>query len=175
MARTRKSSASTPAGPRGLGWQARKSAATRNQIISAAIRCIVETSYSKTTMMKISERAGLSRGATLHHFPSKMDIMRAVVNYLHEKRILAFRRSIEEIPGGADMAHMAIAAYSDHVNHPIYVALFELSVAARTDEELRKILHPAQLAFDRQWYETAWELFPEWHADRAAFDLEHRI
>lgn len=171
MARTRKSSERTAAGPGGLGWQARKSAATRNQIISAAIRCIVETSYSKTTMMKISERAGLSRGATLHHFPSKMDIMRAVVNYLHEKRILAFRRSIEEIPGGADMAHMAIAAYSDHVNHPIYVALFELSVAARTDEELRKILHPAQLAFDRQWYETAWELFPEWHADRAAFDL----
>jgi len=172
MARTNKSSKKqSPAGQGSLGWQARKSAATRDQIISAAIRCIVESSYSKTTMMKISEKAGLSRGATLHHFPSKMDIIRAVVQYLHEKRIQAFRRSIKEIPAGADMAHMAIEAYSDHVNHPIYIALFELSVAARTDKELRDILHPAQLAFDREWYETAWDLFPEWHADRAAFDL----
>jgi AcrR family transcriptional regulator len=171
MAREENKASRQPSGPGDSGWQARKSAATRNQIISAAIRCIVESSYSKTTMMKISEKAGLSRGATLHHFPSKMHIIRAVVEYLHEKRIQAFRRSIKEIPANADMAHMAIQAYSDHVNHPIYIALFELSVAARTDQELRKILHPAQLAFDREWYRTAWDLFPEWHADRAAFDL----
>jgi len=171
MARNVKKSEKQPAGPGEIGWQARKSAATRDQIISAAIYCIVESSYSKTTMMKISEKAGLSRGATLHHFPSKMDIIRAVVAYLHEKRIQAFRRSIKDIPVDADMAHMAIQAYSDHVNHPIYVALFELSVAARTDQELREILHPAQIAFDREWYQTAWDLFPEWQADREAFDL----
>ena len=99
MARASKSPGNQPpTGQGSLGWQARKSAATRDQIISAAIRCIVESSYSKTTMMKISEKAGLSRGATLHHFPSKMDIIRAVVQYLHEKRIQAFRRSIKEIP-----------------------------------------------------------------------------
>lgn len=160
-----------PIGPGDAGWQARKSAATRDQIISAAIRCIVESSYSRTTVLKISEKAGLSRGATLHHFPSKMDIIRAVVQYLHMKRIQAFRRAIKEIPADADMAHMAIQAYSAHVDHPIYIALFELSVAARTDAELSAILHPAQLAFDREWYRTAWDLFPEWHADRKAFDL----
>lgn len=153
------------------GWQARKSAATRDQIIGSATRCIVELSYSKTTMMKISEKAGLSRGATLHHFPSKMDIIRAVVENLHDKRIQAFRRAISEIPKGADMAHLAVQAYSANVNHPIYIALFELSVAARTDKELRDILHPAQRAFDREWYETAWDLFPEWHSDRRSFDL----
>ena len=128
MVRKTKKSGKEPAGPGDSGWQARKSAATRDQIVGAAIRCIVESSYSKTTMMRISERAGLSRGATLHHFPSKMDIIRAVVAFLHEKRIQAFRRSIKEIPANADMAHMAIQAYSDHVNHPIYVALFELSI-----------------------------------------------
>lgn len=157
--------------PGETGWQARKSAATRNQIVSAAIRCIVESSYSKTTMMKISEKAGLSRGATLHHFPSKMDIIRAAVDYIHEKRLEAFRRSIREIPEDADIAHLAVEAYSDDLNHPIYIALFELSVAARTDPELREILHKAQLAFDDEWYETAWSLFPDWHADREAFDL----
>lgn len=160
-----------PSGPGESGWQARKSAATRNQIINAAIHCIVELSYSNTTTLKIAEKAGLSRGATLHHFPSKMDIIKAAVEYLHEKRLQAFRRSIQEIPKDADLPHMAVRAYWTHVNHPIYVALFELSVAARTDEELRKILRPAQLAFDQEWYETARELFPEWQSDPEAFDL----
>jgi len=160
-----------PSGPGETGWQARKSAATRNQIISAAIRCIVECSYSKTTTMKIAEKAGLSRGATLHHFPSKMDIIRASVDYLHEKRLQAFRRSIKEVPDDADMVHMAVESYWAHVNHPIYVAFFELSVAARTDPALREILRPAQLAFDQEWYTTARDLFPGWQSDPAAFDL----
>jgi len=153
------------------GWQARKSAATRDQIIRAAIHCIVESSYSKATTMKIAESAGLSRGATLHHFPSKMDIIRAAVDYLHEKRLQAFRRSIREIPPGADMVHLAVHSYWAHVNHPIFVAFIELSVAARTDPELREILRPAQLAFDHEWYTTAREVFPEWQSDPKAFDL----
>ena len=127
-----------PAGPGETGWQAQKSAATRKQIIGAVIRCIVESSYSKTTIMKISEKAGMSRGATLHYFPSKMDIIRAAVDYLHEKRLQAFRRSIKDIPAGANVAHLVVQAYSAQLNHPIYVALFELSVAARTDKNSRK-------------------------------------
>jgi len=162
---------SAPQGPGDMGWQARKSEATRNQIIGAAIRCIVESSYSNTTTMKIAEKAGLSRGAMLHHFPSKLDIIRAVVDYLHEKRLQAFRRSIKEIPADADRVRLAVRSYWEHVNHPLYIAIFELAVAARTDEDLRQILHPAQRAFDRAWYETAREVFPEWQSDPEAFDL----
>lgn len=158
-------------GPGEMGWQARKSEATRNQIVNAAIRCIVESSYSNTTTMKIAEKAGLSRGAMLHHFPSKLDIIRAVVDYLHDKRLQAFRRSIKEIPENADLVRMSVRSYWDHVNHPLYIAIFELAVAARTDAELREILHPAQRAFDRAWYETAREVFPEWQSDPEAFDL----
>lgn len=161
----------TPRGPGELGWQARKSEATRSQIINAAIRCIVESSYSNTTTMKIAAKAGLSRGAMLHHFPSKLDIIRAVVDYLHEKRLQAFRRSIKEIPADADRVRLAVRSYWEHVNHPLYIAIFELAVAARTDEELGAILYPAQRAFDRAWYETAREVFPEWQSDPEAFDL----
>ncbi len=160
-----------PSGPGEMGWQARKSEATRNQIINAAIHCIVESSYSNTTTMKIAERAGLSRGAMLHHFPSKIDIIRAVVDYLHKKRLEGFRRAIHEIPEGADRVRLAVRSYWQNVNHPLYVAIFELAVAARTDDDLKQILHPAQRDFDKAWYDTAWDLFPEWHSDPEAFDL----
>jgi AcrR family transcriptional regulator len=153
------------------GWQARKSQATREQIISATINCIIDHGYSHTTTMKIAEKAGLSRGATLHHFPAKMDIIRATVDHLHQKRLQAFRRSIKDLPKGADMVHLTVQSYWAHVNHPIYVVFFELSVVARTNAELRNILRPAQLAFDEEWYRTACDLFPEWQSDKKAFDL----
>ena len=158
-------------GPGEQGWQAQKSAATRDQILSAAVRCIVELGYSRTTTMKIAERAGLSRGATLHHFPSKLDIIRAAVDYLHERRLNAFRNSVQSIPEGTDRIKAATDAYWAHATHPIFVAFFELSVAARTDKELRKILRPAQKSFDEEWYKTAKDQFPEWQSEPENFDL----
>ena len=158
-------------GPGEQGWQAQKSAATRDQILDAAVSCIVDLGYSQTTTTKIAERAGLSRGATLHHFPSKIDIIRAAVDYLHEKRLRAFRNSVVSIPEGTDRIMAATDAYWAHAMHPIFVAFFELSVAARTDKELEKILLPAQTSFDEEWYKTAQELFPEWQSDPEAFDL----
>lgn len=171
MAEQKKTAANRPKGPGEQGWQAFKSSSTRQQILDAAVHCIVNIGYAKTTTMMIAEQAGLSRGATLHHFPSKTDIIAATVDYLFEKRIRAFRKSSMSLPAKKDRVKLAVKAYWAHVNHPLFLAFFELSVAARHDEELRKILEPAQLDFDEQWYRTAQESFPEWQTDSKAFNL----
>ncbi len=152
-------------------WQAQKSASTRNQIIEAAIKAFVSLGYANTTTTHIAEEAGLSRGAMLHHFPSKMDIVKAAVEHLHNKRLAAFRRSITELPEDADRVKLAVEAYWQHVQHPMFIAFFELSVAARTDAELRAILRPVQKEFAVTWYQLAKDLFPEWNGKREAFDL----
>jgi len=162
---------SEPKGPGDAGWQAHKSSNTRDQILDAAIECIVKYGYANSTTTKIAEMAGLSRGATLHHFPSKMDIVRAAVDHLHQKRLRAFRKSIDKMPEGADRPKLGVEFYWKHVTHPLFVAFFELSVAARHDDDLKDILLPAQKAFDEQWYKTAQDLFPEWQSDPEAFDL----
>ena len=165
-----------PAKTRGHGqnpdsWQAQKSASTRNQIIVAAIKAFVSVGYANTTTTHIAEEAGLSRGAMLHHFPSKMDIVKAAIEYLHDKRLTAFRRSGQELPDGANRVRLAVQSYWEHVRHPMFVAFFELSVAARTDADLREILEPVQEEFAVTWYNLAKELFPEWNGKREAFDL----
>ncbi len=153
-------------------WQAQKSAATRGQIIEAAIDCLVKLGYSRTTTTSIASEAGLSRGAMLHHFPTKLDIVKAAVEELHSKRLKAFRKSIGEAPpAGKGRVHQAVQAYWGHVQHRLFVAFFELSVAARTDPALEAILRPAQVAFDSAWINTAKEAFPEWQSDPKAFDL----
>lgn len=152
-------------------WQAQKSASTRNQIIEAAIQAFVNLGYANTTTTHIAEEAGLSRGAMLHHFPSKMDIVKAAVEHLHNKRLTAFRRSVGDLPEDADRVKLAVEAYWQHVQHPMFVAFFELSVAARTDDALRSILRPVQKEFAVTWYNLSKELFPEWNGKREAFDL----
>ena len=153
------------------GWQAQKSASTRNLIIEAAIKCFVDLGYARTTTTLIADQAGLSRGAMLHHFPSKLDIVRAAVKYLHAKRLRAFRKAIsKQAPGGDHIRH-GVEAYWSHVRHPRFVAFFEIAVAARTDKELSDILRPAQEAFEKEWYDAALEVFPEWRGRGEKFDL----
>ncbi len=145
-----------------VGWQAQKSASTRTQIIESAIKCLVELGYARTTTAVIADKAGLSRGAMLHHFPSKMDIVRAAVDYLHAKRLRAMRKSMAKEPSDGDHVKLGVQSYWTHVKHPWFVAFFELAVAARTDKELAAILFPAQEAFEREFYTTTLDLFPEW-------------
>ena len=154
-----------------LGWQAQKSASTRNLILEAAIKCFVELGYARTTTTLIAKKAGLSRGAMLHHFPSKLDIVRAAVEYLHAKRLRALRKSMVKQPASSDHVRQGVEAYWGHVRHPLFVAFFELAVAARTDKELAAILRPAQQAFEREWYDAALETFPEWRGRGDNFAL----
>jgi AcrR family transcriptional regulator len=154
------------------GWQAQKSASTRNLIVESAIACFVELGYAGTTTTAIATKAGLSRGAMLHHFPSKIDIVRAAVEQLHSKRLKAFRRAMgRPVPEDADRVMLGVNAFWDHVRHPMFVAFFELSVASRTDPELAAILRPTQAAFDKEWYQTAQEVFPEWEGRGEQFEI----
>jgi len=154
-----------------LGWQAQKSASTRTQIIEAAIRCFVDYGYSRTTTTLIAETAGLSRGAMLHHFPSKLAVVRAAVEHLHAKRLRAFRKAVTKPSADRDHVRQSVEAYWSHVRHPMFVAFFELAVAARTDKELAAILRPAQEAFEKEWHRQAVEVFPEWQGRGDKFDL----
>ena len=154
-----------------IGWQAQKSASTRTQIIESAIKCLVELGYARTTTAVIADKAGLSRGAMLHHFPSKMDIVRAAVDYLHAKRLRAIRKSMAKEPIDGDHVKLGVQSYWTHVKHPWFVAFFELAVAARTDKELAAILFPAQEAFEREFYNTSLDLFPEWKRKGEKFML----
>lgn len=155
-----------------LGWQAQKSAATRNAILESAIACIVEVGYRRATTTAIAQKAGLSRGAMLHHFPSKLDIIRGAVEHLHSKRLKAFRRAMTRAPTPpADRVVLGVDTFFDHVRHPLFVAFLELSVAARTDPELAGILKPTAEAFEREWYQTAKDVFPEWHGREEQFDI----
>lgn len=54
-----------------------RSRATRRRLLEATIDCLVESGWAATTVSVVAERAGVSRGATQHHFPTREDLITA--------------------------------------------------------------------------------------------------
>ena len=154
--------ASTPA-ESNKTWQQTKSELTRQTILDAALDCFYDMGYANTTTENISKRAGVSRGAMLHHFPTRFDLIKAAVEHLTEKRLELFAAQEQEVNRDAEYTRVeeGIDAYWNQLNTPLFVVFHELQVAARTDADLEKVRRPAVEQYNARVYETAKTLFPD--------------
>lgn len=152
---------------KGAGWQAEKSAITRRTILDAAVECLVDEGYTRTTTALIAARAGVSRGAMMHHFPSRLAVLSAVVHHLHQRRLSEYKALMKDIDvEGETLTRAAIkksveAAWK-YVNLASFVAYQELLAASRTDPELSGILQQVEKDFERHFLRTVKVVFPHW-------------
>ena len=51
--------------------QEERTRAMRQRLLDACVECLVERGWSGTSTTLVSQRAGVSRGAQLHHFPTR--------------------------------------------------------------------------------------------------------
>ena len=163
----------------GDGWQAEKSALTRQAILEAAVRCFVEHGYANTTTAMIADEASVSRGAMMHHFPSRSAVMNAVVGYLHVRRLNEYRALMTDIDSPdrtVTRAEIRVSVETawEYVNLPSFIAYQELLGAARTDPELAESVREVERDFEREFLKTVRSVFPHWKQVKslqAAHDL----
>ena len=137
--------------------QAERRAATRTRLLEATIECLAEHGYAGTTTIEVARRAGLSRGAQLHHFGTKTELVTAAVEHLHGRLLDEFRTAMASLPATADALETSIDVIWGLYSSPLTVAWMELSLAARTDEDLRTRM----AALDRRFVASAREAFAE--------------
>lgn len=113
--------------------QAERSAAMRTRLLEATVECLVNYGYSGTTTQRVAEIAGVTRGAQVHHFGSKEDLVAAAVEHLAEQRIQAAIRDLARAANNPDPVAMMWDYLWESHQGPIFVATLELWVAARTD------------------------------------------
>ncbi len=90
------------------------------------------------TTPAIADRAGVSRGAQLHHFPTKAELMAAAVEHLLQRRLEEFRQALAQAP--LDRVDAAVDLAWQMFQSQTFVAWVELWVAARTDPELAAVM-----------------------------------
>ncbi|MDT0184660.1 TetR/AcrR family transcriptional regulator [Microbacterium sp. ARD31] len=138
--------------------QADRSRAMRARLLEATVELLVERGFAGTSTTLVSERAGVSRGAQLHHFPTKNDLVVAAVEHLTERRGAeladAFDRlSAQPVATATDRRtrlRTMLEMLGDHFASPVFAAALELWVAARTDEALLAAVAPLEQRVGRE-------------------------
>lgn len=113
-----------------------RSAATRLRLMEATIQCLYELGYHQTSTVVVTRRAELSRGAMLHHFPSKADLMMAAAEHIRDHRRGAHQRHMERFKTDRERFLQLIDVLWEEFQTPTGVARIELMLGARNDPEL---------------------------------------
>ncbi len=138
--------------------QEERTRAMRARLLEATVELLVEKGYAGTSTTLVSERAGVSRGAQLHHFPTKQDLVVAAVQHVTEVRGAELAAAAENLPTGPKRTRAVLQVLGDHFTSPVFTAALELWVAARTDPDLLAEVAPLELKVGRETHRMTLDL-----------------
>jgi AcrR family transcriptional regulator len=144
-------------GPEGGREQQRL--ATRQRILRATVDSFQALGYAATTTLEVQRRAGVSRGALLHHFRTRAELVAAAVAELVSLNGAASRASLDQTPPHLDPIDRARRALRSIVSNPAFGIEMELWMAARSDPELRTHLRNAERSAMKDWQRGLDEMF----------------
>jgi len=130
----------------------------RLRLLEATIELLVERGWSGTSTTLVSKRAGVSRGAQLHHFPTKNDLVLAAVEHLSDVRGRELAEAATRLPEGRRRTRAVLEMLAEHFTSPVFTAALELWVAARTDPHLLAALAPLEQRIGRDIHRRTVEL-----------------
>lgn len=141
--------------------QAERSAETQAALLDATIDSLVEVGYARTSTTEIVRRAGVSRGAQVHHYPTKRDLVVAAVERLFSQQEQAFAERFAALPADERTLPRTIDLLWSLFTGPAFPAVLELVVASRTDPELQVVVQAVGARFERSVADLFAELFPD--------------
>lgn len=113
---------------------------TVGRLLDACIATIIEVGYARASAAVITKRAGVSVGALFRHFDTMGDFMAAAASEVLRRQVEAFTKGVAEIRADQPALEAALVILRDITSGATNAVIYELLVAARTDEKLRGTL-----------------------------------
>lgn len=135
-----------------------RSRMTRARLLEATLDCLCELGWSGTTVSAVAERAGVSRGAAQHHFPTRDELFTAAVEYLTEQRTDEAQAEIAVLPSGPQRTHAVVQMLVHSYTGRTFRAALQIWVAASSDQSLRAQIVPLEARMGAQMHRIAVEL-----------------
>lgn len=126
-----------------------KSAQRRKEIIAAAVEVFSESGFRDGSLRTVAERAGMTHAGMRHHFPTKVDLLEAVLQWREEDSL---ERARLTHPEGIEVIRAWISSVGENAARP---ALIELEMVLSA--EALSTDHPAHTYFG-ELYQRAEEL-----------------
>ncbi|MFN2517923.1 MAG: TetR/AcrR family transcriptional regulator [Jatrophihabitantaceae bacterium] len=136
-----------------------RSRATRARLLEAAIACLAELGWTASTMAVVAERAGVSRGAVQHHFPTREALFTAALEHVSLVRANEMKRELAGLPGDARPDTAAVVSLVMSLfTGPLFRAALALWVAAAAEPQLREQMIPLEARIGRDIHRVLVEL-----------------
>ncbi|WP_327355342.1 TetR/AcrR family transcriptional regulator [Streptomyces sp. NBC_01304] len=126
-----------------------RSRATRQRLLEAAVACLADLGWAGSTVSVVAERAGVSRGAAQHHFPTREVLFTAAVEYVAEQRSTALKSLT------AEDRRSVVAALVDLYTGPLFRAALHLWVAASNEDQLHARVTELEARVGRETHRIA--------------------
>ncbi|MDT5279423.1 MAG: hypothetical protein QOJ20_618 [Mycobacterium sp.] len=136
------------------------------RLLDASIATIVEVGYARASAAVIAKRAQVSDGALFRHFATMGDFMAATAHEVMRRQLDLFTKRVAEIPADKPALEAALTILRDVTGNSTNAVMYELLIAARTDEKLRATLQDVLTEYAANIYDIAQALpgadrFPE--------------
>jgi AcrR family transcriptional regulator len=127
-------------------------------LLEAAIECLADLGWAGSTVTVVAERAGVSRGAAQHHFPTREDLFAAAVDYVADVRTAWIRDHSADLPSAPGRTHAVVDLIVRMYTGPLFRAALQLWVAASSDDQLRELVVPLEAHVGREAHRLTVEL-----------------
>jgi len=131
-----------------------RSRLTRERLLEAALASLAESGWARTTVATVAARAGVSRGAAQHHFPTHADLVTAAIRHMADVRLEEIRDAGRALP-----RPVRVRAVLDHLvrlyTGPLFTAALHVWTEAAVDDELRSRVIPLEQVLAREAYRVA--------------------
>ncbi len=146
-----------------------KSEVSKEQILRTAVRCFVRRGYMETRLQNIANEAGLSKGGVYFHFPTKEDLLLAILEryFLHVEAPLS---PIEILPKNPDSLRLFVRAFFGAFSPPEENATLRFVLEIVRSERLSEHGNAAKKRFSdllQRWERCCILLLPEEKSSRA--------
>ena len=133
--------------------------ATRRRIVETSVELLISTGVAATTSSAVQRKAGLSRGALLHHFPTHESLFAATVRRLVEINEEAVKEAALREACADEPVAGAIRTLCRVVDSPSFTAELSLWAAAATDPVLREVLRTEEVVSSPDLHRVVDEVF----------------
>ena len=123
-----------------------------------SIDLLAENGYAGFSASRVARRAGVSRGAQEHYFPKKNDLIAAATQHAMREAVEHARSLARPATGAADPVAKFLTDSEHFFFRPVFRAMIEIMIAARSDRALTRIVNPivldARQVLNGIWIET---------------------
>lgn len=128
---------------------------TVGRLLEASIASIIEVGYARASAAVITKRAGVSVGALFRHFETMSDFMAATASEVLRRQVESFTKQVAQIPADRPVLEAALTILRDITGGPTNAVLYELMIAARTDDKLNAHLREVMAQYTAKILDAA--------------------